>query len=177
MSPRKVRLIADNVRGMDVIAADAQLEHLARAAALPLRKLIASAAANGEHNLGLDRANLFIERVFVNQGPTLKRFRPRAFGRAATIRKRTSHVTVVLDERVPSSPEVRSEKVRARAVAAPKVVADRTAAVREVGGSGADEAPAGKVREQSRQQSGTSSASKQRGFFNRFLSNRRSGER
>jgi large subunit ribosomal protein L22 len=103
MSPRKVRLIADLIRGVDVAVADAQLAFAQKAAALPLRKLLASAVANAEHNAKLNRANLFVERIFVDQGPTLKRFRARAFGRAATIRKRSAHVTVVLGERVPTT--------------------------------------------------------------------------
>lgn len=103
MSPRKVRLVADLVRGLPVGEADAQLAYLSRAAALPLRKLLASAVANAEHNAKLSRANLYVGQIAVNQGPTLKRFRPRAFGRAAAIRKRSCHVHVVLMERVPTT--------------------------------------------------------------------------
>lgn len=102
MSPRKVRLVAGLIRGMDVAEADAQLRYLPKAASLPVRKLLASAVANAEHNAKLTAANLFIGQIFVNQGPSLKRFRPRAFGRAAAIKKRTSHITIVLDERVPT---------------------------------------------------------------------------
>lgn len=102
MSPRKVRLVADLVRGLDVADADAQLMHLPKAAATPIRKLIHSAVANAEHNAQLSPENLFVAQIAVNQGPTAKRFRARAFGRAAVIRKRTSHVSVVLGERVPT---------------------------------------------------------------------------
>ena len=118
MSPRKVRLIADLIRGVDVAEADAQLAFAQKAAAVPLRKLLASAVANAEHNAKLNRTNLFVERIFVDQGPTLKRFRARAFGRAATIRKRSAHVTIALGERVPTT----AVPAGARAVLPPPVM-------------------------------------------------------
>ncbi len=99
MSPRKVRLVADLVRGMDVDKAVAQLRYFRKAAARPVYKLVMSAVANAEHNFKLDAGGLFIKTITVDGGPTLKRFRARAFGRAAPIRKRSSHITVVLDER------------------------------------------------------------------------------
>ena len=96
MSPRKVRLVVDAVRGMNADAALAQLSFMARAAAVPVKKLLASAVANATHNFKLDRDGLFIKSAVVNQGPTLKRWRPRAMGSAAPILKRTSHITLVL---------------------------------------------------------------------------------
>ena len=123
MSPRKVALVAELDRGMDVTEAHAQLAHFRKAAALPIRKLLASAIANAEHNAKLDAKNLYIAAIFVNQGPTLKRMRPRAFGRAATIRKRSSHISIVLGERVPTTAS--AKKHVAAAMPAPKILADR----------------------------------------------------
>lgn len=99
MSPRKVRLVADLIRGKRVSDAEAELRFIPKAAALPVRKLLASAAANASHNFKLVKDTLVIKSITVNQGPTLKRFRPRAMGRAAPIRKRTSHITIILSEK------------------------------------------------------------------------------
>ncbi len=99
MSPRKVRLVADLVRGKSVAQAVNTLRFTPRAAAAPLKKLIESAIANAENNHGLDIDTLWLKEVRVDEGPTLKRFRPRAQGRAFRVRKRTSHVSVVLAER------------------------------------------------------------------------------
>jgi large subunit ribosomal protein L22 len=99
MSPRKVRLVVDVVRGMDLVEAQDQLGFMNKAAALPVLKLINSAAANAEHNFKLKSENLFVKTIKADGGPTLKRFKPRARGRAAPIRKRTTHITVVLDEK------------------------------------------------------------------------------
>ncbi len=98
ISPRKVRLVADLVRGMDVDQALNQLRFYRKAAALPLIKLIESGVANAEHNFKLS-GGLFIKKLTVDGGPTLKRWRARAFGRAAPIRKRSSHINLVLEER------------------------------------------------------------------------------
>lgn len=100
MSPRKVRLVADLVRGLDVGAALSQLKFYRKAAARPVMKLINSAVANAEHNFKLSSDALFIKKITVDGGPVLKRWRARAFGRAADIKKRTAHISVVLDERV-----------------------------------------------------------------------------
>jgi large subunit ribosomal protein L22 len=99
MSPRKVRLVADLVRGKGVEDALKTLRFAQRAACLPLKKLIESAVANAENNHGLDIDTLWVREIRVDEGPTLKRFRPRAQGRAFRVRKRTSHVSVVLAER------------------------------------------------------------------------------
>lgn len=96
MSPRKVRLVVDAVRGMAVDPALAQLTFMSRAAARPVKKLLESAVANATHNFKLDRSGLFIKSALVNQGPTLKRWRPRAMGSAAPILKRTCHISLVL---------------------------------------------------------------------------------
>lgn len=99
MTPRKVRLVADLVRGKRVEDALKTLRFTAKAASFPLKKLIESAVANAENNHGLDIDTLWVREIRVDEGPTLKRFRPRAQGRAFRIRKRTSHVCVVLAER------------------------------------------------------------------------------
>jgi large subunit ribosomal protein L22 len=97
MSPRKMRLVVDTIRGKRVGEALATLEHTPKAAARVVRKVLKSAVANAEHNLKADAVEEFrVARVNVDGGPTLKRFRPRAQGRAAKILKRTSHVTIVL---------------------------------------------------------------------------------
>jgi large subunit ribosomal protein L22 len=99
MTPMKCRRVIDLVRGMDVQPALDQLRFQPQAASEPIAKVIASAAANAENNKQLDPASLFISSAYVDEGPTLKRFRPRAQGRAFRIRKRTSHITVVVSVR------------------------------------------------------------------------------
>ena len=89
MSPRKVRLVVDLVRGMDVEPALAQLKFMQKAAARPVKKLIDSAVANAVHNFKLPSGALFIKTIKVDGGPVLKRWRARAFGRAAGIHKRS----------------------------------------------------------------------------------------
>jgi len=102
MSPRKVRVVVDLVRGQKIAPALAQLQFCGRAASLPISKLVKSAVANAKHNYDLAEDNLFIKAIFVDGGATLKRSMPRAHGRASAIRKRTSHVTIVLGELVDS---------------------------------------------------------------------------
>lgn len=99
MSPKKVRLVTDLVKGMDIEKAEAQLRFVRKAAARPVLKLLRSAKANAEHNFKLEPSGLFIKSIIVDGGPVLHRWRPRAFGRAAPIRKRSSHITLVLEER------------------------------------------------------------------------------
>lgn len=98
ISTRKVKIVIDLVRGKKVDDALAILAYTPKAASIVVEKLIKSAIANGENNLEMNRDTLFIAQIFANQGPTLKRTMPRAMGRAFRIRKRTSHVTVVLEE-------------------------------------------------------------------------------
>ena len=99
ISPRKIRLVMDQVRGKRVDEALNMLSFAPQKGALILKKLIDSAVANAEQNSGVDVDSLFVKRVYADEGPTLKRFRPRAQGRATKIRKRSSHLTVVLDEK------------------------------------------------------------------------------
>lgn len=98
MSPTKVRRVVDLVRGMPTAQALGLLQYAPQSASEPVAKVIASAVANAEHNDGLDPDRLIVSEAYVDEGPTLKRIRPRAQGRAYRIRKRTSHITVVVSE-------------------------------------------------------------------------------
>jgi len=95
-SSRKARLVCDQIRGKDVAEAQAILAFTPRAVAKPWSKLLASAIANAEHNHELLSDDLRVVAVYADAGPTIKRFRPRAMGRATSIRKRTSHLTILL---------------------------------------------------------------------------------
>lgn len=99
IAPRKAQLVADLIRGKQVGEAIAILRHTPKAASPILEKLLNSAIANAEHNNGLDVNSLVVSQVYANQGPTMKRFRPRAMGRASKINKRTSHITLVVSEK------------------------------------------------------------------------------
>ena len=98
VSPQKLRLIMDQVRGKKIEEALNMLSFSPHKGAYILKKLINSAVANAGQNSGTDVDSLYIKRVYADVGPTLKRWRPRALGRAARIRKRSSHLTVILDE-------------------------------------------------------------------------------
>ncbi|MFO7701004.1 MAG: 50S ribosomal protein L22 [Acidimicrobiia bacterium] len=95
-SPSKVRLVLDLVRGLPVDEARVVLDFTNRRAAETVKKVLNSAVANAEHNFALDADELFVAEAFADEGPTLKRWRPRARGRATRIRKRTSHITIVV---------------------------------------------------------------------------------
>ncbi|AHF05901.1 50S ribosomal protein L22 [Desulfitobacterium metallireducens] len=99
ISPRKVRQVVDLIRGKQVNDALAILQFTPKGATEPVTKVLKSAVANAEHNLEMDSDELFVTEIFVDQGPTLKRIKPRAMGRADQIRKRTSHITVVVGEK------------------------------------------------------------------------------
>ncbi|KYG89951.1 MULTISPECIES: 50S ribosomal protein L22 [Bacillales] len=99
IAPRKVRLVVDLIRGKQIGEAVAILRHTPKAASPVVEKVLKSAVANAEHNYELDVNNLVVSEIFVDEGPTLKRFRPRAQGRASAINKRTSHITVVVSEK------------------------------------------------------------------------------
>lgn len=111
MSPTKVRLVVDVVRGLSVAEARVQLQFAKRHAALPVLKLLNSAVANAEHNFKLMVNDLYIKSIAVDGGSTLGRWRARAFGRGAPIRKRTSHVSIVLDQRHRGVTEVKQTGV------------------------------------------------------------------
>ncbi|MCC5912593.1 MAG: 50S ribosomal protein L22 [Clostridiaceae bacterium] len=99
IAPRKAQQVVDLVRGKQIDEALAILKYTPKAAAPIVEKLVKSALANAENNYNMDRENLYVAEITANQGPTMKRFRPRAMGRATTIRKRTSHISVVLKEK------------------------------------------------------------------------------
>lgn len=99
ISPTKVRIVANVVRGKPVAEAMAILRYTPKRASTVISKAISSAAANAENNHEMDKDALFVSEIFVDEGPTLKRYRPRQRGQAFPIAKRTSHLTVVLRER------------------------------------------------------------------------------
>jgi len=98
ISPQKARLVADVVRGKDVETAINTLRFMPKKAARIIRKVVESALANASQNEAIDVDTLYIKSIFVDGGPTLKRIRPRAMGGATRILKRSSHITVILDE-------------------------------------------------------------------------------
>lgn len=98
ISPQKARLVADVVRGMDVDQAITTLRFMPKKAAALLRKVVESAVANATQEDQVDVDNLYIKSIYIDGGPSLKRIRPRAMGRATGIIKRSSHITVILDE-------------------------------------------------------------------------------
>ena len=97
MSPYKVRRALALIRGKSVNEAAAILDYATIVSAEPVKKVLLSAAANAEHNYGMDRGHLIVAEAFADQGPTLKRMNPVSKGRAHSILKRTSHITVILD--------------------------------------------------------------------------------
>ena len=99
IAPRKVSIVLDQIRNQPVEMAMAILKHTPKAACEPLEKLLKSAMANAENNHNMDKNSLYVSECFVCPGPTLKRIRPRAQGRAFRVLKRTSHVTIVLNEK------------------------------------------------------------------------------
>ena len=98
MSPRKVKVVLDLIRNKPVDVALAITQHTPKAACEPVEKLIKSAAANAENNHNMDRNNLYVSECYVTPGPTMKRIRPRAQGRAFRVLKRTSHVFITVKE-------------------------------------------------------------------------------
>ena len=98
ISSRKVKIVADLIKGKDIDEAMAILKYTPKASSEILEKLLKSAIANAENNHFMNRANLYVAEIYANQGPTLKRIRPAAKGSAVRIRKRTSHITIVVRE-------------------------------------------------------------------------------
>jgi large subunit ribosomal protein L22 len=99
ISSRKVKIVADLIRGKDVDEALAIVKFTPKASSEVIEKLLKSAIANAENNHEMKHENLYVAEIFANQGPTLKRIRPAAKGSAVRIRKRTSHITIVLKEK------------------------------------------------------------------------------
>jgi len=98
-SPRKVRLVADLVRGKKVDRVISELSHLNKKVSVVMKKLIKSAVANAKHNNNMDEENLFLKTITVDEGPAMKRFKAGAKGRAFPFKRRTSHITVIVDEK------------------------------------------------------------------------------
>jgi large subunit ribosomal protein L22 len=141
VSPRKARRVIDLVRGRSVADALEILRWAPQAASEPVAKVIASAAANAQNNDGLDPATLVVATVYADQGPTAKRIRPRAQGRAFRIRRRTSHITVVVESR-PAKDQRSAKSTRARRAEASKAAAKAPAKKAPANKAPAKKAPA-----------------------------------
>jgi large subunit ribosomal protein L22 len=113
IAPRKVRLVAELIRGLDVEEALNQINTSFKRGSLPMKKLLISAINNGENNLGIDRKNMYVFRVLVDAGTSLKRWMPKAYGRAGKILKRTSQVEIILEERVEGKGRKSQEELEA----------------------------------------------------------------
>ena len=98
IAPRKIRLVADLIRGKKALEAQTLLRFTTKKSATPILKLLNSALSNAKHNFQLEEENLFISQITVDEGPKLKRWQPRARGRVSEIQKKTSHVTLILNE-------------------------------------------------------------------------------
>jgi len=109
MSPRKVRLVVDSIRGLGVAKAENCLSFMKQQASEPVMKLLKSAVANAEHNFKLSSEKLFVKTITVDGGPVYKRWTPKAFGRATPIRHRTSHISLILSEKETET-EVKTKK-------------------------------------------------------------------
>jgi large subunit ribosomal protein L22 len=111
IAPRKVRLVADLIRGKKVEQASSILNFTIKGASLPLLKLLKQAMANAKNNFQMDPANFFIFKITVDEGPKQKRWMPRARGQAYEIQKKTSHVTLVLEEIVKTKGKIKKDKI------------------------------------------------------------------
>jgi large subunit ribosomal protein L22 len=152
VSPTKARRVIDLVRGKSVAEALDILRWAPQAASEPVAKVIASAAANAQNNNGLDPATLVVATVYADGGPTAKRIRPRAQGRAFRIRKRTSHITVVVESRPSkdarggqSASATRARRAQASKAAAGTAPAKKAPAKKTTGSKAADAEPATKA--------------------------------
>lgn len=114
ISPRKVRLVTDLIKGLTAEKAERQLKFLTKKAARPILKLLNSAVANAQNDANLTKENLEIVKIIVDSGPVLKRWRARAMGRAAPIMKRTSHITLILDKKAGVVSEDKEPKKKAK---------------------------------------------------------------
>jgi len=140
MSARKVRLVAGLIRGMDLEAALQQLRFYRKAASRPVLKCVESAAANAEHNFKMDRDSLFVKAIMVDIGPSMKRWRARAFGRAAGIKKHSCHITVILADRAKAGGASKSLAAASLKPAAPKAEAKAKAKAEPKGKKAASKA-------------------------------------
>ncbi|ROO91125.1 LSU ribosomal protein L22P [Actinocorallia herbida] len=112
VTPRKARRVVDLIRGLPAAEAQAVLRFAPQAASEPVGKVLNSAIANATHNFNLGQDTLVVSRTWVDEGPTLKRFRPRAQGRAYRINKRTSHITVVVESVDEGAPVKKTRRAR-----------------------------------------------------------------
>ena len=157
VSPRKARRVIDLVRGKSVEDALDILRWAPQAASEPVAKVIASAAANAQNNNGLDPATLVVATVYADEGPTAKRIRPRAQGRAFRIRRRTSHITVVVESR-PATDQRSAKSTRARRAEASKAAAKAPAKKAPAKKAPANKAPAKKAPDKSEAKSDANKA-------------------
>ena len=151
VTPMKARRVVNMIRGMSALEAQAVLRYAEQGASEPVGKLLKSAMSNASNNLNIDPSNMYIAEAFVDEGPTMKRIRPRAQGRAYRIDKRTSHITLILEEqgtparqkpgRRSQKPRVK-EEVKAKLAAAPKL---EVATEEKAAASPAKKAPAKKA--------------------------------
>jgi len=111
IAPRKVRLIANLIRGKKAEEAQVILNFVAKRAAFPLSKLLKSAISNAKNQFQLEESNLYISKILVDEGPKYKRWMPRARGMASEIQKKTSHITIVLDE-IKKKPSEKMKKIK-----------------------------------------------------------------
>ncbi len=125
IAPRKARLVADRVRGMDVNEAIAMLKYDMRKTAEPMAKLLKSAVANAENNFSLSSDHLVVSDITVGEGPILKRWMPRAYGRASKIFKRTSRISVVLAEKDDAKNDVINKSAEDTSASSKKAQADK----------------------------------------------------
>jgi large subunit ribosomal protein L22 len=119
VTPMKARRVIELIRDLPAQDALSVLKFAPQAASEPVAKVLASAIANAEHNFSLDADTLFVSRAYVDEGPTMKRFRPRAQGRAYRIRKRTSHITIEVESVERSAPAKKAPAKKAAAKVAP----------------------------------------------------------
>jgi len=113
IAPRKSKLVADLIKGLDVLEALDQLEAHVKRTSPHMKKLLSSAIANAENNFGLDKNNLYVYEARIGAGPTMKRWMPKAFGRAGEILKRTSKIEIILEERVEGKNRKTKEEMEA----------------------------------------------------------------
>ncbi|MEK7064909.1 MAG: 50S ribosomal protein L22 [Patescibacteria group bacterium] len=111
MSPRKVRLVANLLSGMPAEKAIIQLENMTKISAGPMLKLLRSAIANAKHNYEMKEEGLMLKKIIVNDGPILRRWMPRAMGRATPIRKRSSHIEITLEGDAPEKKEKKNSAI------------------------------------------------------------------
>lgn len=127
IAPRKVRLLVNLIRGMHIQAARAQLKFATKHSSEPILKALNSAVANAAHNLKADTKDFYVLQAFVNEGPKIKRYTPKAQGRATLIRKRTSHITIVVGDKEEAKAIKVAKKSTSPKAAKPEAKKGRTA--------------------------------------------------